>query len=316
LEYFDEEEVDNESLFSDYDGSSDYSDEYDEDTYQVETDTHLIDHDVPTNSANPFQVLTLRRRQSNIRKRLRQLDSDPTSYYEEAIPVYYEEDYDDDTDPNLLNDYVLIDLNGIIFPLPEGDLDPTSQESTISNPSYQATIQAAWWEGWKNSAFLLYLSEPSEKPINSLPSHQVAIQAAWWEGWKVSRTPQLFSPRSLLILIYLFFVYFMFAKSMIYSVPPICNTSISCDLIPYQLALTSPCLMGRCVMSYTNVPTGPPWSYLLDPTISATRIQQRTILSSLLRTFLYRSSDRPSAQLLQQGMVWTVEDPVLIFDPG
>ena len=155
----------------------------------------------------------------------------------------------------------------------------------------------------------------------------MAIQAAWWEGWKVSRTPQLFSPRSLIILIYLFFVYFMFAKTLVYSVPPICNTSHSWDLVHSQLSLTSPCLMvGRVMipfyLSYPNVPTAPPWSYSLDPTSSGTIIQQRTILSSLLRTFLYSynfslySSARSSAQLLQQGMVRTEEDPVLIFDPG
>ena len=128
----------------------------------------------------------------------------------------------------------------------------------------------------------------------------------------------------------------MFAKSLVYSVPVMCDIATFSDLVPSKLALTSPCLMGGWVMSpfylsYINLRTTPPWSYPLDQNSSGTRIQQN-------------SSDRSSAQRLQQGVdedyvtdnrvmtsftevdtpaqspqqaiVRTVEDPALAFDPG
>ena len=88
-----------------------------------------------------------------------------------------------------------------------------SKVLSFSKPPPLATTQVAWWEGWKPNR--------GNKCIN--PSPQVSIGDAWWEGWKGSRTSQLISRRSLTLLLYLYFVYYMFAKSLIYSLPAMCD---------------------------------------------------------------------------------------------
>ena len=142
---------------------------------------------------------------------------------ESVSPVYYEEEDDEDTDPSLLDDYVLMDLEQATTTLPES-VDVVNEVPSIipvssspspsptsfmearrgegmvfnssptaearSSPPPKATV-AAGWEGCKGVSNLLQLPSPRlisddytpTDEVVSLPPLQL-ILAAWWEGWK------------------------------------------------------------------------------------------------------------------------------------
>jgi len=138
-------------------------------------------------------------------------------------PIYCEEEDDEVTDPSLLEDYVLMDLEHGPSTLPESvdevteipsiipvssspspsptsfmearrgegmvsNTSPTAE--AISSPPPKAAV-AAGLEGCKGVSHLLQLSSPRlisddytpTEEVVSLPPLQL-ILAAWWEGWK------------------------------------------------------------------------------------------------------------------------------------
>ena len=145
---------------------------------------------------------------------------------EEAMPIYYEEDIgdDNDTDPSLLEDCVLLHL-GQETPVLPGSEDVYVEESAVSlinNSSFsvspsslvEATMGdrkvavffntyapptevfsppppqqnvAAWWESWKSASNLISDDYTPSDDLNSPPPPQLMV-AAWWDGWKHSTT--------------------------------------------------------------------------------------------------------------------------------
>jgi len=138
---------------------------------------------------------------------------------EEAVPVYYEEDSDEDDeiDSSLLNDYVLFELEhgapafsdseelvevpvitmvrSSSSPPPSSLVEVREGERHIVN-SFTEYISldvislspsqvpvTAWWEGWKSSSNLISDDYTPMEEVSSLPSLQLTV-AAWWEGWK------------------------------------------------------------------------------------------------------------------------------------
>jgi hypothetical protein len=151
-------------------------------------------------------------------------------------------------------------------------------EVVSSLPPLQLTV-AAWWEGWKSPPTPFH--RDSTKPrINPHPSHQVSILAASWEGWKVSTTPPLFTSSSLTLLFYLLLLYYMFAESLLYTVPAICDLSNPYDLLSLQHYPIPTVPMGGWVKvpgHYSSIPRAPPWQHPTGswPTQDSTILSQR-----------------------------------------
>jgi hypothetical protein len=197
---------------------------------------------MPNNSPNLLNRLRQRRRQAKLRRVLSRVASVTVSpketvqaislspsqtlpsigvpflpSVEEAVLVYFEEETteDDDIDPLLADDYLLLDLehgdsvvsdSADIVEVPAITLNnnysspPSSlvedrvrerkivsfADNTTSDVSSLPPPQvpvAAWWEGWKSSSTIISDDYTPLDDVNSPPPPQLMV-AAWWEGWK------------------------------------------------------------------------------------------------------------------------------------
>ena len=112
----------------------------------------------------------------------------------------------------------------------------------------------------------------------------------------------------------------MLSKSLLYSVPAVCNLTNPYDLLsPYQYPIPTGA-MGDWVKApgnYSSIPKAPPWQHSIGSWIIQHNILQLTHLNipNPLRHFSpnYRTNFATSRVTVQTTIF---QDPVRIFNPG
>jgi len=159
---------------------------------------------MPSNSPNLLNVLTQRRRQSRLRSLLRRVVSVKASpketvpdisisssqtlpsigklslpSKEEAVPVYYEEETteNDDIDPLLVDDYLLLDLEHGAPVFSDAELEEVSAITPINNASSPPTSSLV--EGRLGERNIVSFTDYTTSDVSALPPPQLAV-TAWW----------------------------------------------------------------------------------------------------------------------------------------